>query len=124
MPSKPAAQIPRWRSKLRDSTIIAVDGKPTDTILQVESMISDARKREDIAVTFTLATLERVNVRPDTNVPKIHFDQLNVMSYQHHAARTNTAPWKDPHNLPPVDDTMVHAAIARAAETSVDTRIY
>ena len=45
IPSTPAARIPKWRSTLRDSTIITVDGKPTDTIMQVKSMISDARKR-------------------------------------------------------------------------------
>ena len=50
-------------------------------------------------------------LHPDTHVPQIHFDQLNVMAYQHHAAINNTAAWSDPHNLPPVTDAMVFAAM-------------
>ena len=43
----------------------------------------------------------------------IHFDQLNVMAYQHNAAINDTAPWMDSHNPPPVDDAMVFAAMDR-----------
>ena len=49
---------------------------------------------------------------------------MNVMSYQHTAARNNTEPWKDPHNPPPVTDAMIHSAIARGHLKSKLTRAF
>ena len=38
---------------------------------------------------------------------------MNVMLYQHHTAKHNIPPWSDLHNPPPVDNTMLFAAIDR-----------
>ena len=35
------------------------------------------------------------------------------MSYQHQAARNNTAPWSDPHTLPPISEGAIHSAMDR-----------
>ena len=40
LPSTPAVRIPRWRSTLRDSYIIAVDDIPIDTIVDITKYIA------------------------------------------------------------------------------------
>ena len=112
-PSTPAARIPRWRSTLRDGIVIAINDAPVDTIDNITTAIATARTSSTPSLRFTFIPVEHVNIRPDTNVPQINFDQMNIMAHQHHAARTDTPPWTDPHNLPPVDDAMVFAAMDR-----------
>mmetsp|Transcript_21547 Transcript_21547/g.25679 ORF Transcript_21547/g.25679 Transcript_21547/m.25679 type:complete len:144 (+) Transcript_21547:643-1074(+) len=92
IPSTPAGRIPRWRSTIRDSTVITVNDISSSSIDNVLSSIAAARLRNDESVSFTLVTPERVNIHPGTNVPQIHFDQLNVMAFQHNAARNDTTP--------------------------------
>ena len=36
---------------------------------------------------------------------------MNIMAFQHNATISNTAAWADPHNLPPVNDGMLFAAM-------------
>ena len=45
--------------------------------------------------------------------PQIHFNQFNVMAYQHNATRENTPPWSDPHNSPPMDENTRLVVIAK-----------
>ena len=112
-PSTPAARIPRWRSTLRNSIIIAVNNTPIDSSHQVAAIIAKARAAKVPSVSFTVVPQEHIDVTPDTNIPQIHFDQLNVMAHQHHAAKHNTPAWSDPHNPPPTDDAAVFAAMDR-----------
>eukprot|EP00555_Chaetoceros_dichaeta_P004056 CAMPEP_0198252752 /NCGR_PEP_ID=MMETSP1447-20131203/3232_1 /TAXON_ID=420782 /ORGANISM="Chaetoceros dichaeta, Strain CCMP1751" /LENGTH=139 /DNA_ID=CAMNT_0043938127 /DNA_START=168 /DNA_END=584 /DNA_ORIENTATION=- len=88
LPSTLAGRIHRWRSTLRESTMIAVNDIHIDTLDEITSAIAAARLRRDDSVSFTLATPEQVTIRPNNNIPQIHFDQLNVMSHQHNPART------------------------------------
>ena len=89
-PSTPAARIPRWRSTLRNSVIIAVNGAPIDSSQQIMDIITKARTAKDPSLSFTVIPKEHIEVTPDTNIPQIHFDQLNVTAHQHHAAKHNT----------------------------------
>eukprot|EP00555_Chaetoceros_dichaeta_P013604 CAMPEP_0198259830 /NCGR_PEP_ID=MMETSP1447-20131203/8924_1 /TAXON_ID=420782 /ORGANISM="Chaetoceros dichaeta, Strain CCMP1751" /LENGTH=108 /DNA_ID=CAMNT_0043947319 /DNA_START=193 /DNA_END=519 /DNA_ORIENTATION=- len=56
LPSTPAGRIPRWRSTLRESTIIAVKDIHIDTLDEISSAVAAARLRQDASVSFTLAT--------------------------------------------------------------------
>ena len=110
-PSTPAARIPRWRSTLRNSILVEINGTIIDTLTAATQAISQARAQNKSSISIILIPPEHINLRPDNHVPQIHFDQLNVMAFQHHAAINNTAAWSDPHNPPPVTDAMVFAAM-------------
>ena len=110
-PSTPAHRVPRWRSTLRHSILVAVDDVPVNTVDDVVKHVSSHREVKEMI--FTFIPQEHVTSTPDQSIPQIHFDQMNVMSYQHRAARTDTAPWSDPHRPPPITEDMVHAAMRR-----------
>ena len=98
--STPAARIPRWRSTLRHATIVAIDHVPINTIDDIKSSITSSRSSSAKHTTITFMPLEHVNIRPDTNIPQIHFDQLNVIAHQHSAARKIHQPGPTPITLP------------------------
>jgi len=66
-----------------------------------------------ITITITLIPKEHINICPDTNVPQIHFNQMNVMDHQHSAARNDTPAWSDPYNPPHVDDGIIFVGMDR-----------
>ena len=86
--STTAARIPRWRSTLRNGIIIAIEDTPVETIADITTIIASSRASTTKSLRFTIIPVEHVNIRPDNNVPQINFDQMNIMSHQHHAART------------------------------------
>ena len=90
-PSTPAVRIPRWRSTLRDALLIALGGIPVEHIKDVHNTVSSGIKSTSKTLEFTFVPTEHVNIRPDDNVPQIHFDQMNVMAHQHQAARNDTS---------------------------------
>ena len=108
-PSTPAVLIPCWRSQLHNSIIIAIDGTPVDVLSNITSIIATATTDKQTSITFALVPQEYINTRPDNNVPQIHFDQMNIMAYQHNAAIHDTKSWHDPHNLPPVNNNLIFA---------------
>ena len=112
-PSTPAHRIPRWKSTLRQSTIIAVDDNPVHNNDELMQCILNARKLGLKQVSLTFIPREKVSIHPDTCIPQLQFDQVDIMSYQHHAARNNTAPWSDPHTLPPISEGAIHSAMNR-----------
>jgi len=67
--STPANRIPRWRSTLRSSLVIAIDGNPVDSISDIQSIVTTARASGTPTITLTLVTPEYVNLHPDTMVP-------------------------------------------------------
>ena len=112
-PSTPAARIPRWRSTLRESYIIALDDTPVTTIEDVTRHIAAARSSSAKSIVFTMVPPEHINSTSDTNIPQIHFDQMTIMAHQQHSAKHDTPPWSDPHNTPPVSDSNIFAAMDR-----------
>lgn len=73
-----------------------------------------ARSITTKSVTFTSAPVEHVNIQPDTNVPQITIDMMNIMAHQHTTARNDSSPWSDPHNFPPANDSMIFAMMDRS----------
>ena len=111
-PSTPAHKIPRWRSTLRQAILIAINDDVIDSIQQVENIVTQAKKEGTKTLTFIFQPKENVNFKKDTGIPQIHFDQMNVIGRQHHAARSHSEPWMNPTTLPPVTDDMILSAIA------------
>ena len=78
--STPAHKIKRWRSTLRNGSLIRIDNKPTPTINDVEAIIEQARLEQKSHLTLTFATDEKVPVHVESGVPQLHFDQLNALA--------------------------------------------
>ena len=56
----------------------------------ISSIILKAKEDKYPSVTFTLVPPEHLKIRPDDNMPQIHFEQLNAVTYQHSATINNT----------------------------------
>ena len=76
----PSAKIKKWRSTLRYSNLIEVNGKPVKAINEVEQEISQSRKEQKSEVSLTFATDEKIPVHIEKGVPQLYFDQLNVIA--------------------------------------------
>jgi len=113
VPSTPTARIPRWRSTLRHSLVIAIDNAPISSIHDIHEHIVKARSRNSKSVVVTLVPTERINSTPDFSIPQIHFDQMNIMAHQHHAAKHGTPPRSDPHSATSITDASIFVAINR-----------
>ena len=77
--SNPAAKIPRWRSTLRNSTLVSIDGEKVTSKQDVARLIQLARSKNK-TVQLTFATIERVPVHPEHGIPQMYSDQLNVIA--------------------------------------------
>ena len=76
----PSAKIKKWRSKLRYSNLIEVNGKPVKAISEVEEEISQSRKEQKSEISLTFATDEKIPIHIEKGVPQLYFDQLNVIA--------------------------------------------
>ena len=94
----------RMRSILRNSYIVAISESPINRITGITTSFIHAQKEQTPTLSFMIAPPEHMNIKPDTNILQIYFDQMNVMTHQHCAAKHNTLAWSDPHNPLPADD--------------------
>ena len=70
----PAGKIPRWRSTLRDSSVLTVNQTPITDITSLKRAI---RECDDPTITITFGTIEKQAMHPQTGVPQLYFNQLN-----------------------------------------------
>ena len=99
LPSTPSAGIPKWRTELRDSVLISVNGTPVTTVDEVKTAVSlfraaQSSPRKPIPLIF--APSLRIPTNSGTNTPQINFDQMAVIARHHHSVR---------YDLPPLDPT-------------------
>ena len=123
-PSTPANRIPKWRSVLRNGVLLEANGIIIDDLQHLENIITKARSDQQKHIILTFAPMEKQHERVEDGCPQIHFDQFNVMAYQHNATRENKPPWKDPHNGPPMEEDSILAAIANGNIPHKLTRSY
>ena len=69
-------------------------------------------------------TIDHINIRHDTNVTQIHFDQLNVIPHQHNAVHIVRNAWIHPHNTPSISDDMIFATMHRGYINLRLTRVF
>lgn len=69
-----------------------------------------ARKASGLVV-VTFAPCVRDTSTPANDIPLLNFNQLNIMSFQHEAACSDTTLWPNPHSLTPADESMVLISI-------------
>ena len=79
-PSTPAAKVAKWRSTLRWSTLLSIDGKPIHTTADVEAAIATARQEKKFKVHCVFATEKRYGVHPNEGSLMLYFDQLNAFA--------------------------------------------
>ena len=90
----------------------------------MEKITTKARSDQKKHIIITFAPLEKQHERIEDGYLQIHFDQFNVMAYQHNATRENTPPWNDPHNGPPIEEDSILTAIANCNSLQKLTRSY
>ena len=83
--STPAACVPSWRSKLRESIIANVNGNPMSTISGTKQAMANAPSKQNINIKLTPPT--KIPSHPHCNVPMMHFDQLLEVAKHHNAMR-------------------------------------
>ena len=102
-----AACILRWRSTLCNINMIAINGTPIVSIKGITSTIETEKVEPTPTLLILVVPQEHVNVKLDIIIPKIHFDQMNIMAYQYHAENHNTPAWFDPCKLPPANNAII-----------------
>lgn len=80
LPSTPAAKIPKWRSTLRWSYILEIDGTPINNIEDVEKAIANARTEQRFKTQCIFATEQRYGTHPVEGSLNLYFDQMNAFS--------------------------------------------
>ena len=84
LPGTPSARLPKWRSELKGSTILKVNGEDISDVKNVEKIIRRSRKNGDTHVVVVFGTIGKVPLHPTYGVPQMHFDQLNVIAHHLH----------------------------------------
>ena len=75
LPGTPSARLPKWRSELKNSIILKVNGEEVKDVKTVEKIIKKCRKSADIYIRVVFGTIDKVPLHPTHGVPQIHFDQ-------------------------------------------------
>ena len=110
-PGTPAGKMRKWRSTMRGSYLIDIQGTPMATEADVIAFF--AQNKED-TVTLKLGTIEKQAMHPDDGVPIMYFDQLNMIA-QHlreikygEEAETEVP---TPSTTPPSNDSKISATM-------------
>ena len=71
---EPAGKIQKWRSTLRGSYVLAVDGI---TIANLNDIKRNIQKSPNKYVSITFGTMNKTSMHPQRGVPQLYFDQLH-----------------------------------------------
>ena len=77
--STPCAQLPRWRSQLRNAYITSVNNIPVATVDEFKAKVRQARTDNLKNIEIGFATIERTAMHPQMGIPQLYQDQLNVI---------------------------------------------
>ena len=78
--STPSARIPKWRSTLRNSFLVAINDIHVTSEGDVKEIIAMARERKDKTITCKFATVEKVGLHPQEGIPLMYHDQMNIIA--------------------------------------------
>ena len=71
---QPAAKIKKWRSTLRGSYVLSVEGHDVENLHDIRRHISNSSK-DYISIIF--GTMDKLSMHPQSGVPQLYFDQLH-----------------------------------------------
>ena len=103
-----AAKIPRWRSRLRNCIVQAVNGEQISTPQDLVDKIRIARiaNKEHVTITFGRPQMSAMT---SDGIPQLHFDQLNVIAHHLHAIKTGEDQWNQRENIRRTGDDDAYA---------------
>ena len=78
--STPLARIRRWRSTLRHSFPLSINDVPIDTVQYIKNLINTAHQNRESSVKFKFGIMDKTAMHPQTRVPIIFNDQLNIIA--------------------------------------------
>mmetsp|Transcript_4433 Transcript_4433/g.6561 ORF Transcript_4433/g.6561 Transcript_4433/m.6561 type:complete len:721 (+) Transcript_4433:1450-3612(+) len=107
--STPGSRIAKWRSTIRTSYLLSIDGKPTETVQDVAQAIVNAKHEKRLKMSCIFATEKRYGVHPIDSNLNLYFDQIHAFAQHIQAAdldhiqklqeqgESNKAPpWEEP----------------------------
>jgi dUTP pyrophosphatase len=78
--STPGCRIPKWRSFLRHSYLLTINGQQIYDFSQLEQAVTDARKFGTLKLNCIFATNRSHGIHPQHGVPQLYFNQLNTIA--------------------------------------------
>lgn len=91
-PGTPSIKLPRWKSTLRRSLLLTVDGTPVSTVKELQDAVTQARQQQRIKVTCEFATITSPASHPAEGSLHLYYDQLNVIGKHLKAIKTDHQP--------------------------------
>ena len=76
--------------------MIAINDTPVDSLTDMQCLISEAKHRGEKHMTSQAIPVARINLKPDSGIPQILFDQMHVIATQYHAEKFDLEPWMEP----------------------------
>jgi deoxyuridine 5'-triphosphate nucleotidohydrolase len=104
-PGTPAAKIKNWRSRLKNSTLLQIDGTIITDIKSVKKYFENLPHNTEVLLKIGLS--EKLAMNENQGIPMMYYDQLNaVATHLNHIKtgdtdkRINKNEGKDHHNYP------------------------
>ena len=93
--STPAARIKKWKSQLRGTYIVAINGINVSTVDKIEAAIKKHRDSGDeTELDIQFATIEKHAMQPQMGIPQVYQDQMNIIG-QHLWDIQNDPDWSE-----------------------------
>ena len=86
---------------------------PINSLAEIAAIIQMTKLAKTLDVTFIVIPEEHVNVKSDSNILQIYFEQMNVMAHQPHADNHVTPDCSSHRNSLPTDDADIFVAMDR-----------
>ena len=78
--STPAARIQRWRSTLRNSFLVAIDGVNVLHMDDILRIVLESRNNDKTTVSCKFSILDTLSLHPQLGVPIMHHHQLTIIA--------------------------------------------
>ncbi len=101
--STSASRIPKWRSQLRNAYLVEYNHQPIQAIMDAVLQISKAREQCIIQASCKFSVDKHYGVHPQTGVPQIYFNQLNIIAQHLEEIRTESNTTRDKPTLPRIN---------------------
>ena len=77
--------MPRWQNAIRGTVIKSLNGMQFKSEKHFTSIVESLLTGNEKHVGIEASPVEKVNAHVDSAVPKMSFDQMNVMAHHHDA---------------------------------------
>ncbi|GFH45233.1 hypothetical protein CTEN210_01707 [Chaetoceros tenuissimus] len=90
----PSAKISKWRSTLRNSHLLKIGNETVTNTEEAHKIFASHDPKQEIKI--TVGTLEKIPIHPQTGLPTLYADQLQILGEHIEELKTNS--YYDPEN--------------------------